>query len=178
MKIFIALALATTGVILFTSGIEKRYGGREDILERLYSEVVDRNTSLKQLEKELVEHEEQHAELRSRFETYNQPSTQYYGAASQKLKGIRDSSLSKRIRGLVIQSEDNYRLRTSELNRLRVLLQEKSISIEEYHIALKIITTLPEIEKHQKEKLPSVQEFDALLRKMEESRQKLETRTK
>ena len=178
MKILLTLALAASFVIFFSSGIGKTYGGREDVLERMYSEVVDRSSSLKQLEKELEQNEEQHAELRTRIETYHQISKLYYAAAEQKIKGIGDSSLSKRMRSLVVQSDHSYRQRTAELNRIQVLLQEKSITIQEYHLALKILTTLPEIEKYQKEKLPSVQEFEALLNKMEDSRQKLGTRIK
>jgi hypothetical protein len=170
--------LATSLVILFTSGIGKNYGGREDILERMYSEVLDRNPSLKQLEKELEENEEQHAILRSKFETYHQQSTLYYGAADQKIKGIRDTTLTRRMRSLVSQSEEGYRQRTAELNRLRAQLSQKSISIEDYHLAVKIITTLPEIESYQKEKLPASQEYVALLRKMEASLQKLTEKTK
>ncbi len=178
MKIVMTLVLATCLVVFFTSGIGKSYGGREDILERMYSDVLDRNSSLKQLEKELEDNNEKLAELRGRFDNYHQPSTLYYGAADQRIKGISDSALNRRMRALVVQSEEGYRQRTAEINRLRAALLQKSISIEDYHIALKIFTTLPEIEKHQKEKLPSIQEYAALLKKMEDSRQKLADKTK
>jgi hypothetical protein len=53
LKWLIPLA-AIFSLALFFAGGYKSYGGREDIVEAMYSNVVDGNQGLKQIEKELM----------------------------------------------------------------------------------------------------------------------------
>ena len=174
IKWLIPLA-AIASIIILCSGDYKRYGGREDIVESMYSDVVDGNQSLKQLEKELDAIEEDHSELVSRFDSYKAVSTTYYGVAAQKAKAIGDTVLEVRMQKLLSESEARFRSRISLLESLMMQLQQRSITINDYHLAVKLVMTLPELEKRQEKELPSHRNYEELKGRMDQQVKQMET---
>lgn len=159
------------------NGARKSYGGGEkDIVEAFYSDVVDKNSELSQLEKDLQGDLRNAYEMEARFSAYNRPTTDYYTTADHKLNGIRDTELRAKAKSWIDASRTQYLQRIEALSNLLRMLQEKKVTAADYHTLLKIALTLPVIEKYQQQNMPNqaeyqkaLDELNAVIKKMQDN---------
>lgn len=142
----------------------KSYSRSGDIIEELYQELVDKNPALQKLETDIEEFRSKSDELKGIFDKYNGKSSNYYSSASCRVAAITDSILKKRIVTLISNSSRLYENKTKELNSLLKLISQNGSTITDHHTALKIVLTLPLIEKYQKDNLPSRKKFKTLIK--------------
>jgi hypothetical protein len=154
-------------IVVLCSGDYKRYGGKEDMVEIVYSDVVSNNQNLKQLERDLDGIEHNYAELQSRYNVYKNYSISYYEAARQKAKAISDTSLKNRMLQQISESEVRFNTRNALLNKLMEQLRQKEITLDDYHLAVKLVMTLPEMERRQDKDRPATKDFEELKNRME-----------
>lgn len=146
----------------------KTYGGRSgNIVDQLYSELVDKNKVLQKLEEDLVNLNENIQDEKNAFDAFDSKSNSYYTTALSNADRITDSSLKKQMRVVLINSEKAYRAKTASLNGLIALLDKGNTSINDHHAILKIMATLPQIEQYQKDKLPNNSNLVKLLKEQE-----------
>lgn len=146
----------------------KTYGGRSgNIVDQLYSELVDKNKILQKLEEDLVNLNENIRDEKNAFDSFDSKSTSYYTTALRNADRITDSTLKKQMRVVLINSEKAYRANTAGLNGLIALLDKGNASIDDHHAVLKIMATLPQIEQYQKDKLPNNTNLVNLLKEQE-----------
>lgn len=143
----------------------KSYRGSSDLVEELYKELVDKSQSLKKLEDSIEAIRPQINEAESAFSKYDSKSKDYYNSANSQANGISDSVLKQKIQGIISVSNTKYSSRTSELNSLEKIISRQDATLSDYHIVLKIVLTLPIIEKYQKDNMIQPQEFKALINK-------------
>jgi hypothetical protein len=142
----------------------KSYSRSGDIIEELYQELVDKNPALQKLETDIEEFRYQPDELKEMFNKYDGKSSSYYSSASCRVAAITDSILKKRIVTLISNSSKLYENKTKELNSLLKQISQNGSTITDHHTALKIVLTLPLIEKYQKDNLPSRKKFKTLIK--------------
>lgn len=174
MKWIINAAVFVFACIICMAYYGSRGGGEKDAVEAYYADIVDKSPELKQLEKEITANERNVYEMESRFNAYNRPSADYYTDASRKINGIHEAALKTMVQGWLDNSKSQYATRIAELNRLLASLKEKRSLEDQYHIALKIATTLPIIEKYQQQNLPANDEYQRVLNELEATIKKLQ----
>ena len=130
------------------------FGYRDNLLEELYNELVDKSPKLKKLEDDLHAMRSKTKEVTEEFNVYDAKSKNYYNSASSLSNSIEDSLLKKRIMELVSSSNKAYTKRNAALSSLLTQISNNGGTLNDHHSALKVIVTLPIIERFQKENLP------------------------
>lgn len=140
-------------------------GSSIDLVESLYQELVEKNPALQKLEEELEAFRSKTGDLDEKYSKYNSKSSSYYSSAKQKLAGISDSLLRMKVDALLTNSSKKYATKTAEINALLAQISKNGSIIHDYHVALKIILTLPIIEKYQDNHQPNQKVFEDLVKK-------------
>lgn len=139
-----------------------------DLTEELYQELVDKTPALKKLEDDIAAFNKKPNELAEKFNTFDGKSNNYYLSANTKASTITDSLLKNKMLLLITNSQNQYLSKTAEHNSLLTLVSQKSTNLNDQHSVLKIILTLPIIEKFQNDDIPDKKEFLDLLKKQQE----------
>lgn len=140
-----------------------RSGRGNDLVENLYQELVDKSPELTTLENEL--NEVKARDTTDVFYNYDQKSDDYYDSAESHINSIRDSVLKHKMIDLITKSNDKYASQKADLENLIKTINLKRSEITDYHNTLKIILTIPLIEKYQKQHLPNKSPFEKLIEK-------------
>lgn len=148
-----------------------------NLVSELYQELQEKNPELKKLEDSRNEFNEGHQNYLNRFDEYDSKSQEYYRDANSYAKTINDSILRKKIENLLIQNEEKYKHIISKHTGLQDDLSKLSSTIEDRLIVLKVLLTLEQIEKYQKDNLPDTKEPSALIRKGDSVSSKVESLT-
>jgi len=138
-----------------------RFKNTNDLSEEIYQEIVNNNIELKNLENEL-----ENFNIRDTldiFNNYDEKSHDYYRSAENQAGMIKDSILKNKIRSLLKKSDEKYKRRTTDLSQLIETIYQKQTDIRDCHTALKIILTIPIIEKYQIENLPKKSPFEKVI---------------
>lgn len=152
-----ALEEETSEVRLFS----KR--GYADLIDQLYTEEVNKSSELKKIEALIKDIRQAKKDSLEEFEDFKENNNSYYTLALSKSGNITDSLLKKRIAEMIGVSKSNYSDKISELEKAVSVLDGKSATLNDYHIALKIKVTLPLIEKFQNGKLPAIRPIKNLI---------------
>ncbi|WP_456315677.1 hypothetical protein [Pseudomonas shirazensis] len=138
-----------------------RYRSNNDLSEELYQELVSKNIELKKLENELEDFNTR--DTLNIFYNHNGKSEDYYNSANSYANSIKDSILKNKIINLLNKSKEKYNKEATELNQLIKTIYQKERDISDYHSALKIVLTIPLIEKYQNENLPEKSPFEKII---------------
>mgnify|MGYP000856582313 CR=1 FL=1 len=149
----------------------------DDLIEELYQELVEKSTDLKKLEESTETENSLSSEQKNIFEKYNQKSNSYYASAEYKTQTISDSILKKQLLAIIALSKETYTSRTKELNSLVEMISKNEKTLNDKHIALKILLTLPVIEKYQKANLPDKASLKKVLNDQEKLIKKIDSVT-
>ncbi|KRB55912.1 hypothetical protein [Flavobacterium sp. Root186] len=152
-----------------------RFKGREDLVDDLYQELVNKSPELKTLEDEL--NEVNAKDTVSIFHHYDNKSINYYISAKSNTAGIRDSILKNKILNLIIKSSDKYDSKKADIESLVTTINKKRTEITNYHTALKIVLTLPLIEQYQNDHLPKKSPFEKVIEKENQLLEKVKQNT-
>jgi predicted transcriptional regulator len=145
----------------------KNYSRLGDLTEELYLELVDKSPALKNLENDLDSFRPKPNELKEKFSQYDTKSKSYFSSANYKASAIADSLLKKKIIGLIMTSSNKYSTKTAELNSLLKQISKNGATINDHHTVLKIVLTLPIIEKYQEDNKPKKNEFKDVINQQE-----------
>ncbi len=136
-----------------------------NLVSELYQELMEKNPELRKLEDSRNEFNEGHQNYINRFDEYDSKSQEYYRDANLFVKTINDSILRKKIEHLLTHNEEKYKHIISKHTGLQNDLSKLSSTIEDRLIVLKVLLTLEQIEKYQKDNLPDTKELSSLIRK-------------
>lgn len=150
---------------------------RDDLVQELYSEMLEKSDTLKKLENDLNEYETEKTESTQKFDKYDSKSKSYYVVAESNAKQIKDSLLKKRISLLIESSKNNYQNKTKGLSSLLKQIVDNNTKIEDYYSVLKIVKTLPLVEKYQSDNLLKTEEYKKLFKKQNRLMQQIQTLT-
>ncbi|MFN8265082.1 MAG: hypothetical protein U0T11_03360 [Chitinophagaceae bacterium] len=133
--------------------ISKRFSG-DDLVEELYAELVSQNADLKQLEKTIDSLKSEQSELKLAFNTFDGKNKNYYETANNHIQKIKDSVLANKVKQLITNSLKKYNASVKLNNELLSTIENKTLTINDLHVVIKIMKTLPLIEQYQKESKP------------------------
>lgn len=154
----------------------KRYSSRNDNLtEQLYQELVNNSSELKSLETELAAFNPD--DTLNKFYKYDRKSSDYYLSSKNQANLIQDSITKNKILNLIKKSNDKYLGKTAELNALLKNIRENQNSINDYHNVLKIVLTIPVIEKYQNKNLPEKSVFEKVIENENQLTEKIKKNT-
>ena len=149
-------------------------GGKEDLVESLYAELLNKTPELKDIEKQISYLDEARTDSVEGFSSFNEKNKDYYASAISHTTNIHDSALSNKIRLMISNSQSAYKTQTAGHNSLLAILDSKAVKLEDLHVILKIVKTLPLIEKYQKDNIPdkrpiekTINEFDKTIKKID-----------
>jgi hypothetical protein len=126
------------------------------LIEELYDDAVSKNPDLEKLEKELSAFNDSKDDSLSKVEKYKARSIDFYNSGKNLSETIADSTLKKKLSVILETSEKQYRSKTSNLNNLVKLIEQNEINIRDYHTMLKLMVTIPIIEKYQDQQLAAI----------------------
>ena len=142
----------------------KSYRSSGNLTEELYQDLVKAKPELKRLEDELDGSKSKPDELNEIFNNYNYKSNSYYRSANLVSNSITDSVLKIKISELITKSSKRYDQNIGELNSLIKQIALNNTTLNDHHAVLKIVMTLPLIEKYQKDNLPSTKDFKDVIK--------------
>jgi hypothetical protein len=150
----------------------------DDLVEILYNELVSKNIDLKQLEDKIDELNKSKSDTTNLFDKFNEKNQSYFSAAHRHISEIKDSLLRDKMKVLIGNNLTKY---SSSIARHRELLKEvetKNLAINDLHNILKIVKTLPLMEKYQSDNLPSTKSIEGFIKRQEETIELVDKLTK
>lgn len=129
----------------------KRSG--KSLMEDLYDELVTKSPELKTLEDNLDILRKKETDLKEAFDKYDSKSHHYYNSTA-RANSISDSLLRKKIEALLTSSQKKYSAKKSEIGSLLAAAASNNASLQDHHLVLKIVLTLPLMEEYQNDNLP------------------------
>ena len=139
----------------------------DDLTNELYLELVDKTPALKKLEDDLDAFHRQPMNPVGKFLKYDGKSKSYYQNANYYAEAISDSLLKKRIMALILKSDNAYKDKSADINSLIKQISKNDVSLQDHRSILKVVLTLPIIEKYQADLKPDRKEFMDVLKQQE-----------
>ena len=142
--------------------------GNDDLVERLYNELVDKTPELRDIENRITIVSENKKDSTELFDKYDEKNQTYYRSADKGIGRLGDSILKLKMRTLITNSLTKYN--SSLFRHIAILksIEKKKTTLEDLHEVLKITWTLPIIEKYQKNNLPSAKPLESFSFKIDE----------
>jgi hypothetical protein len=147
--------------------VSKRYNG--DIIQSLYSELVEKTPELKQLEESIGNIDESKADSLEPYVNFNNRNESYYLATNRYLLSIKDSILKNKVNQILESSLAKYHAFTAADSTFIKAIESKEIKLEDLHIALKLTLTLPLIEQYQKDNKPSIKSLEGFSKQFDKT---------
>lgn len=155
-----------------------RYESREvGLVEKLYKELLNESKQLQKLEEDLEASTSNWGDLSDEFHNYYQKSNEYYTNAGYKVEQIQDSILRQKVLDVINQSEKNYGGKISKVTERLSTITKNRERIQDGHLVLKLLLTLPLIENYQDDHLPNVANYDKFIEEQEALIKRIDTIT-
>lgn len=147
--------------------VSKRY--HEDLLNALYNNLLDTNLELKRLESEIEALKKGKSDSTETFDKYNDKNEEYFNSANDFTVAIKDSLLKVKMKDIIANSLTKYDTSISQYKNLLRQIRTKTNSLQDLHIALKIVRTLPLMEQYQKDYLPPTNSIDGYIKQLDKT---------
>lgn len=156
--------------------ISKRYN--TDLLEGLYTELVDKSPELKQLEDDIRRMGKVQKDSISAFVNYDGKNRLYFSSANTHLALIQDSVLRARIKILIDSSIAQYDTTVVPHNTLLKYIGERNVTLKDLHNVLKITKTIPMIQEYQRDNLPEAKSLEGFSKQLDRAIKQADTLSK
>ena len=147
----------------------------EGLVESLYAELLENNQELSELEKTIKSLDKQKQDSLNPFNKFDQKNTSYYTSTERYIGNIRDTLLRIKIKAIIDNSLNTYNRRIAANRNLISILDAKDKTLGDLHIVLKLVKTLPLLEKYQAENAPSVKPIENVIRHFDKAIQQADT---
>jgi len=152
-------------------------GRAENIVEKLYDQILEKDTVLQNLEKN-SEIDFNYSDSYQKMNDFLNTSTAYYNTVllvndsipmmSRKTSfTIKDSIISKKIVEMINTSQTKFIRNTKKYQDIIKVLDSNRVSISDKKYFLKILLTLNVLEKYQKDNLPKADELQTIIKNQE-----------
>lgn len=149
--------------------------GYDDLVESLYNELVTKNTALKKLEDNIADLNTSRNDTTSLFDKFNEKNQAYFNAANRHISEIKDSLLREKMSSLIAANLTKYNASIARHNELLNMMERKQLTIADLHTILKIVKTLPLIERYQHDNLPGTKSMEGYINRQDETIQLADT---
>ena len=135
----------------------------DNLLETIYSDLVEKNADLKGLEDQRKHFNEGRQDSLQAFNNYDSKSNNYYRSAFETLDRIKDSVIKQRLRALLVISQKKYADKISKYTSLINKMHDEDTSTSNYYLTLQLAATLPVIEDYQDKHLSDGKSVEAIV---------------
>ncbi len=149
-----------------------------DLVESLYAELLKNNVDLKQLEENIKALRNNKADSTLLFDKFNEKNQLYYSAADRHISTMNDSLMRDKMKMMIATNLAKYNKAIGKHTELTKMIAANNLSIEDLHTMLKIVKTLPLIEKYQNDNLPNTKSMEGFIKQQEETIKQLDTLVK
>ncbi|MDI9366143.1 MAG: hypothetical protein QM541_14395 [Flavobacterium sp.] len=139
---------------------------------------MTKNIDLKKLEDNIDNLNESKNDTVNLFDKFNEKNQSYFSAANRHISEIKDSLLRDKMRHYISNNLTKYNSSIVRHNDLLKIIETKNLTIADLHNILKIVKTLPLIEKYQHDNLPSTKSFEGYIKRQDETIKLADTLTK
>lgn len=139
-----------------------------DLVENFYAELLTKDIKLKRLENQINQLRNSKGDTTESFDNFNEKNQSYFNSADSHIAAIKDSLLRIKLKFLVDSSLTKYNSRIASHKELVKHIESNQMTISDLHNVLKIIRTLPLIDKYQKDNLPNTKSLEGYINKQEE----------
>lgn len=143
--------------------------GSSDLIESLYNDLVHEDTDLKNLENKINELNKSKRDTTYLFDNYNSKNQSYFTSADIHVLEIKDSVLLHKVRDLVALQLSKYTTQIEKHKELLKVIEANQTTISDLQNVLKIVRTLPIIDKYQRDNLPSTKSLEGYIKQQEET---------
>ncbi len=147
----------------------------EDLVESLYAELLEKTPVLNELETAIENLQAQKQDSLYTFEKFDEKNKSYYNSTKGYIANIKDSLLRMKIKAIIDNSLDSYDLRIATNENLISTLGVKDKALGDLHLVLKLVKTLPMIEKYQAENKPSSKPIENVIRHFDKAIKQADT---
>lgn len=141
--------------------------GYEDLIESLYTEVVDKDEELKALERNLKGISNQQIDSTSAYLHFDGRNRAYYHSAANHIGSLSDSLLVKKMQELFNDHIKKYNTSVGGYQQLMDSVAYNSKVLSDLQTLIKLFKTLPLIEKYQELNRPDSLSIKGLIRQQE-----------
>ena len=156
--------------------ISKR--GYDDLIESLYDELASKNIDFRQLEDKIDDLNKSKGDTTDSFDKFKEKNQAYFSSADRHILEIKDSLLRDKMKVLIANNLTKYTSSTTKHKELLKIIETKSLTISDLHNILKIVKTLPLIEKYQRDNLPDTKSFEGFIKRQNETIKLVDTLAK
>ena len=150
----------------------------DDLVESLYRELVSKDSDLKKLEDNIDDLNKSKTDTTDLFDKFNGKNQSYFSSANRHVSEVKDSVLRDKIKNLVSIQLTKYNSRIARHKELLKIVEANQVTISDLHNVLKILRTLPLIDKYQKDNLPNTKSFEGYIQRQEKTIQLADTLSK
>ncbi len=140
----------------------------DDIIDGLYAELLEKDSSLKRIEDKIKDLNKYKIDSAESYDNYSGKNAAYFSAADKHIAAIADTVLRENMRHLVANELTQYNTLRAKHQELLKIIERNQLSITDLHTVLKIVRTLPLIEKYQREALPATKPLEGILQHQEQ----------
>jgi hypothetical protein len=145
-----------------------------DVVDRLFDELIENDTALQTLHERISSLKREKGDSLYTYHKFSSNNEDFYSSAKMHLNNVRDSSLRSTLKSMVNTSELKYKQKKDRFIKSESLIDTSIVQINDRLELLKMLMTIPVMERYQRDNLPSEVPFDSLLKKMQQLRAKLE----
>lgn len=146
-----------------------------DLMESLYAELAGKDKDLKELEDKLEALRDSRSDSMGSFKAFQEKNDAYFRAVNNHIEGIEDSLLRKKMEALIIANLNKYNGSIGRHRALQASIDQKSKTIADLHTVLKIVKTLPLMERYQQESRPSTKPIEGFEKEQDQVIKQLDT---
>jgi hypothetical protein len=140
--------------------VSKRYDN--DMVQNLYDELLKENKNLQKFETGLLKIKSDKIDSLDYFHSFLDKNNSYYSSADRYLSSIKDSVLKNRIKQILDESKNHFESGLAQHKNLIQQIEIKENQLADLHITVKLINTLPVMEKYQRENHPSLNPIQSI----------------
>lgn len=140
--------------------VSKRY--ENDLVQNIYDELLKGDKKLQQFESSVEKIRSDKPDSLEYVHSFTNKNTAYYNSAGRYLSSIKDSLLRNRIKEILTESNNRFKSGLAQHDNLIQQIEAKEDQLNGLQYAIKIISTLPVIEKYQQENRPLLNPLQAI----------------
>lgn len=150
----------------------------DDLVESLYKELVSKDSNLKKLNDIIDGLNASKSDSVELFYKFNAKNQSYFYSADKHVSLIKDSLVREKMKTMVAAQLRTYNSRIARHNELLKLIETKQLTISDLENVLKLMRTLPLIDKYQKDNLPGIKSLEGYVKRQDEAIQLADTLAK
>ncbi|SFO46603.1 hypothetical protein SAMN05428949_5266 [Chitinophaga sp. YR627] len=149
--------------------------GYSDMVDDLYKELVSKDTRLQELDVRMDELNSSESDSTESFDKFDRKVRSYFSAVDMNIAAIKDSLLRERMKLLIVSNQTKYKAQIAGHKELLNTIERNKAVMADLYVVLKIVRTLPLIEKYQKDNLPSTKSIEGFIKQQDRAGSLLDT---